>query len=60
MAVSFAIVPRKRDQSFLCRASVVEPALPGWDKSNPRRGYVRSSSVTTDAMQRTLDFLKAN
>lgn len=35
-------------------------ATHGWDKSNPRRGYVRSSSVTTDAMQRTLDFLKAN
>ena len=39
---------------------VYPDATHGWDKSNPRRGYVRSSSITTDAMQRTLDFLKAN
>ena len=39
---------------------VYPDATHAWDKSNARRGYVRSSSVTADAMRRTLDFLKAN
>lgn len=39
---------------------VYQDATHAWDKTNARRGYVRSSSVTADAMRRTLDFLKAN
>jgi dienelactone hydrolase len=39
---------------------VYSDATHAWDKGNPRRGYVKSISVTADAMRRTLDFLKAN
>lgn len=33
-------------------------ATHGWDKSDPRRGYVYSRDITADAMKRTIEFLR--
>ncbi len=39
---------------------VYADATHGWDKSDPRRGYVYSPDVTKDAMQRTVEFLRSH
>ncbi len=39
---------------------VYEEASHAWDKSNPQRGYVYSAATTSDAMQKTVDFLRGN
>ncbi|KRB69202.1 dienelactone hydrolase family protein [Noviherbaspirillum sp. Root189] len=37
---------------------IYDDATHGWDKSDPRRGYQYNATVTTDAMKRTIEFLK--
>jgi dienelactone hydrolase len=39
---------------------VYDEATHGWDKSDPRRGYVLDRAVTADAMARTIRFLQEN
>jgi dienelactone hydrolase len=39
---------------------VYADATHAWDKSNPQRGYVHSVATTSDAVQKTIEFLRKN
>lgn len=60
IADCFPLVEQMKAEGKPVAWHVYADATHGWDKSNAQRGYVHSSTATRDAMERTVEFLRAH
>lgn len=60
VADCFPLVEQLKSEGKTVAWHVYADATHGWDKSDPRRGYVYSADVTKDAMRRTVEFLRSH
>jgi len=58
VAECFPLVEQLKAEGRPVDWHVYPEATHGWDKSDPRRGYVYSAETTQDAMRRTVEFLR--
>lgn len=56
----FPVVEQMKAEGRPIAWHVFADATHAWDKSNSQRGYVQSASATSEAMQKTIEFLRKN